>query len=368
MKPIYHLILRTLVFPFYQQHAGLFFFIFFIMFGVVEASQLINYHQSLIYGMLSSTLFLLIVLFIWLLYFLKCFLFVAQKCEAPDYHILYELSSLSQAKTFQLLIFLYFLIFEPVILYSAVILILAMKSGFYLPALIIVLFQVSGLLLCSWVSSHYIHKRHLPAQFTIPSFKIPFNRPLFLFYISHLTKNQKVGILLSKLFSIFSIYIVLQSMDAHEDIRIPAIVLLFGLIAHSFLVFDIKRFEDQRLSWIRSLPYPMLSLYFNYLYVFALILAPEMLLLASSMGNKITLVDWIELYVFGIGFLAFIYARLFKFVENTDVYMQFMLWVFLGTFFLILCDLVPFLALGFGIGSFFIISKRHYLYESKVIV
>ncbi len=368
MRPIYHLILRTLVFPFYQQHAGLLFFVFFIMFGVVESSHLINYHQSLIYGMLSSSLFLLIVLFIWLLYFLKCFLFVVQKIEAPDYRILYELSCLSPAKTFQLFIFLYFLILEPVIIYSGVILILAMKSGFYLPAVSIMLFQVSGLLLCSWVSTQHIHKRHLPAQFTIPSFKIPFNRPLFLFYISHLSKNQKVGILLSKLFSIFSIYIVMQAMDAHEDIRISAIVLLFGLIAHSFLVFDIKRFEDERLSWMRSLPYPVLSLYFNYVLVFALILAPEMLLFAGTMGNKITPVDWIELYAFGIGFLVFIYARLFKFVENTDLYMQFIFWVFLGTFFLVLCDLVPFLALGFGIGSFFIISKRHYLYESKVLV
>lgn len=368
MKPIYHLILKTLVFPFYQQHAGLFFFVFFLMFGVVESSQLINYHESLIYGMLSSSLFLVIVLLIWLVYFLKCFVFVAQKCEAPDYHILNELSSLSQVKTFQIFLILFFLIFEPVIIYTLAILTLALKSGFYFPSAIIVLFQISSLILCSWISSQQIHKRHLPAHFTIPSFKIPFNRPLFLFYISHLSKNQKVGILLSKIFSILSIYIVLQAMDVNEDIRIPAIALLFGLLAHSFLVFDMKRFEDERLQWMRSLPYHTHFLYLNYLLVFSLILAPEMLLLAGSIGNKITLLDWIELYAFGIGFLVFIYARLFKFVKNTDLYMQFMLWVFLATFFLILCNLVSLLALAFCIGSFLIIKKRYYVYESNVLV
>lgn len=368
MRPIYHLIQRALIFPFYQQHAGLFFFIFYVMFGLVESSQLINYHQSLIYGMLSSTLFLLIVLAIWLLYFLKCYIFVRQKCEAPQYHFISELAKLSKGKTFLFFAFLYLVIFIPILLYTIAILIGAMKSGFYLPVVIILLFQASGLLLCSWASSEQIHKRHLPNRFTIPSFNIPLNRPLALFYISHLTKHQKVGILLSKLFSIVSIYIVIQAMDIKDDLRIPALVLLFGLIAHAFLIFDMKRFEDERLTWMRALPCSTLYLYLNYLLVFTLILIPEMLLLAGSIGNKITLLNWVELYAFGIGFLAFIYIRLFKFVENTDHYMQFMLWVFLGTFLLIVCNLVPFLVLISSIGSFYVFHKRYYLYESQARV
>jgi hypothetical protein len=366
MRPIYHLIQRTLAFPFYQQHAGLLFFIFYVMFGLVESSQLLNYHQSLIYGILNSIQFLVIVLTIWLLYFLKCYIFVRQKCEAPDYHFINELSSLSKGKTFLLFAFLYLIIFLPVLIYTIAILTVAIKSGLYLPATTILLFQTSSLIICSWASSQQIHKRHLPGRFTIPSLKVSFNRPLFLFYISHLFKNQKIGILLSKLFSIVSIYIVLQAMDVHEDIRIPALVLLFGLIAHAFLIFDMKRFEDERLTWMRALPYSTFSLILNYLLVFTLILTPEMMLLAGSIGNKITLLNWVELYAFGIGFLAFIYIRLFKFVGNTDLYMQFILWVFLGTFFLIVCNLVPFLALLSSLGSFFIFRKRYYRYESQV--
>jgi hypothetical protein len=365
MRPIYYLIQRTLIFPFYQQHAGLFFFVFYVMFGLVESSQLINYHRSLIYGMLSSALFLLIVLAIWLLYFLKCYIFVRQKCEAPKYHFIYELARLTKGKTVLFFAFLYLIIFMPILVYTVAILIVAMNSGFYLPAIIILFFQTSGLLLCSWASSEQIHKRHLPNRITFPSFNIPFTRPLALFYLSHLTKHQKVGILLSKLFSIMSIYIVLQAMDFHEDIRIPGLVLLFGLIAHAFLIFDMKRFEDERLTWMRALPCSTLYLYLNYLLVFTLILIPEMLLLGGSIGNKITLLNWVELYAFGIGFLAFIYTRLFKYVESTDHYMQFMLWVFLGTFFLIVCKLVPFLVLVLNIGSFFFFHKRYYLYESQ---
>jgi len=366
MSPIFHLIQRTVVLPFYQQHAGLLFFVFYVMFGLVESSQLLNYHQSLIYGMLSSAIFLLIVLAIWLLYLLKCYIFVRQKCETPQYNFINELASLPRRKTWLILLLAYLVIFMPILIYTAAILMIAMKSRFYLPAMIILLFQVSGLLLCSWASSQQIHKRHLHNRFRIPSFTIPFSRPLILFYISHLSKNQKVGIFLSKLFSILSIYFVLQAMDIHEDIRIPALVLLFGLVAHAFLVFDIKRFEDERLTWIRALPCSTIYLYLNYLLAFALVLIPEMLLLAGSIGNKITFLNWVMLYAFGIGFLAFIYIRLFKFVENTDLYMQFMLWVFLGTFFLIVCDLVSFLIFFSSIGSFFLFRKRYYLYESQV--
>lgn len=365
MKPVYQIIQRSLIVPFYQQHAGLFFFVFYVMFGLVESSQLLNYHRSLIYGVLSSTLFLLIVLAIWLLYFLKCYLFIKQKCKAPQYHFIYEMGRFSSSKLRYYFFFLYLMIFIPVMIYTIAILVVAIKSGFYIPSVIILLFQVGGLWLCSWASSQQIQNRHLLNRFTIPSLTIPVNKPLALFYISHLSKNQRIGVLLSKVFSILSIYIVVQAMDARDDVRTPALVLLFGLIAHGFLIFEMKRFEDERLYWMRALPYSTMSLYLRYLFVFAIILIPEMILFASTIDNKITLLNWIELYAFGIGFLAFIYVRLFKFIENTDRYMQFMLWVFLGTFFLIVCNLVPFLAIVSITGSFFIFHKRYYLYESQ---
>ena len=68
MRAILHLMIRALVLPFYKNHAGLLFFVFFLMFGIVESTQLAFYHQSLIYGMLSSGIILLVVLMIWLLY------------------------------------------------------------------------------------------------------------------------------------------------------------------------------------------------------------------------------------------------------------------------------------------------------------
>ena len=62
MSAILHLMIKALVVPFYKNHAGLLFFVFFLMFGIVESTQIVFYHVSLIVGMLTSGIFLFIVL------------------------------------------------------------------------------------------------------------------------------------------------------------------------------------------------------------------------------------------------------------------------------------------------------------------
>jgi hypothetical protein len=54
--------------PFYQRHAGLFLFIFILMFGVVHGQELWFYHLALINAMLGSPVFMGVVSLVWLLY------------------------------------------------------------------------------------------------------------------------------------------------------------------------------------------------------------------------------------------------------------------------------------------------------------
>jgi len=48
---------------FYERHAGLLFFVFYVMFGMVESGQLVSYHLGLIYGAIGAPVFLALVLF-----------------------------------------------------------------------------------------------------------------------------------------------------------------------------------------------------------------------------------------------------------------------------------------------------------------
>lgn len=57
---------------FYIQNTGFFLVLFYLMFGVVDSSSLLSYHRSLMMGFLEGHSFLLLVLFLWTLYLLKC--------------------------------------------------------------------------------------------------------------------------------------------------------------------------------------------------------------------------------------------------------------------------------------------------------
>jgi len=79
MKTSRTILVRSLVKPFYRQHAGLFTFLFIVLFGAVgrvDGAGLFDYHFSLIRSLLNNPFIFLMVLSLWLLYAKKCEQFV----------------------------------------------------------------------------------------------------------------------------------------------------------------------------------------------------------------------------------------------------------------------------------------------------
>ena len=81
---------KVLVARFYERNAGLFFVVFYLMFGIVESSQIISYHQSLIYATLTSLVFQLMVGGVWLLYSVKCIQFIAEQLRQPQNQFVFQ--------------------------------------------------------------------------------------------------------------------------------------------------------------------------------------------------------------------------------------------------------------------------------------
>ncbi len=363
MKSVHTMLYRSLALPFYTKHLGMFFVIFFLMFGVVESSQVISYHVSLIYGMFNSIVFFMAVMLAWTLYQLKCLHFILTTSEQSEYSFLRELATLSLRQTFIAFLALQFTLFLPVMVYTLFILAIAAKEGFSVHAVIIIAYQVLLCGLSAWIAVRRAHQHHVATAFKIPTLTVPFNRVLPFFYISHLLRQQKMGALISKLLSIAILYMVLQVMDILDDVRIPLLTLLFALVAHSSLVFELKRFEDIYLHWSRSLPKSIVSQFLNYLLVYFILLLPEMILLSGSVGRKIALVNWMMIYTFGVSFLTFLHIQLFKQKQNMESYTQFLLWFFLLVFFLILCKLGFALSVVLMAGAYVLLQKRFYQYE-----
>src|SRR5438067_4122637 len=96
---------RVIGVQFYQRHAGLFLFIFILMFGVVHGEELWYYHLSLMYALLGSTIFMAVVASLWFLYAMKCAQFTLKILSDPQQQFLYVVSGLPKRKLFASLFF-----------------------------------------------------------------------------------------------------------------------------------------------------------------------------------------------------------------------------------------------------------------------
>jgi hypothetical protein len=266
MRAILHLMIKALVMPFYKNHAGILFFVFFLMFGIVESTQIVFYHQSLIYGMLSSGIFLLIVLMIWLLYQLKSLHFLLKTSGEDSYLFLHHLAVLPSTQSFFCFFVITFLTFLPVFVYSIAIYIIGFHNKFYGIVAIVFIFQLVLWIMNAGVLNYALRNQHIAARITLPSLSLPYQRTQLGIYAGYLFKEEKSAVILSKLFSLTLIYLIKETLEAGDDFRIIGITWLFALLSHTYLVNKLKVFEDQSLSWTRSLPISPTKAFISYFY------------------------------------------------------------------------------------------------------
>lgn len=366
MNTALRVMVKSLVAPFYKSHAGLLFFVFFIMFGIIESTQIKLYHESLIYGTLTSGIFLLVVLIVWLLYSAKALHFLLKTSSEDSYLFLHNIAVLPARQSFWYFFTIIFLTFTPVFAYTLAIYSIGIQNGFYNVVAIIFAFQFILWITSAWILNHTARTRHRPAFVTLPSFSLPFQQTLLGMHAAYLFKEEKPAIFLSKVFSIALIYLVKETLEVGDDFRILAITWLFAILSHTFLIQKIKVFEDQYLRWTRSLPLNRSKIYLIYLQLYAFLMIPEMLLLTGSIGEGLNLLQLILLPILSSGFLLVIHSYLYKSNRDPDRFVTYLFWLFIGCFMLVLSKLVWLLAIVLMTVSFILIWKRYYKYESTI--
>ena len=363
MSMIINILNKSLIAPFYKSHAGLLFLVFFLMFGVVESTQIKLYHESLIYGMLTSGIFLMVVLVVWLLYSLKSLHFLLKTSAEDSYQFLHHLTVLPARQTFFYFFIISFLTFLPVFIYTVFIYAIGMKDKFYEVLAIVFVFQLALWLLNAWILNYTLRNQHRPSRFTIPSLTLPFQQNLVGIYAGYLFKEEKSAVFLSKLFSIVVIYLVKETLEAGDDFRIVGIMWLFALVSHTYLINKLKVFEDQTLSWVRHLPIATAKTFGAYFLVYMLLMIPEVLLLTGTIGRGLAWWQLFLLPLFSSGFFLAIHCHLFKPNRDPDKFVTYLFWLFLGCFMLILSKLIWISAAALLIGSFWLLRRRFYRYE-----
>ena len=361
MLSIARLLLKTVIRKFYERNVGFFLFLFFLMFGIVESSQLVYFHLSLINGIISSIPFLLLVGLLWLLYLVKCVAFIIDYQEASKNSFLLQLNLLPYPQKIAALFFIIILTYAPVIDYTILIVGVAIYQREHWVATSIVLFQLIAVGSASLLLELKMRLlKTLP--FRWPSLKL--NRPLPYpaFFLSALFHRQKMALFLTKAFSFFAILGFMTIPLDHYEYRIGLMGFLFGLAAHAVLVFEFRKLEDQRLTFARQLPLPFVTRFIYILMTYAAILLPELILL---LVNPIRLVDGLFIYFFGIAFLLFCHCSLLKNQLNMDNHIRNVTLLFLVGFGLILFRLaIPASLILISI-AYLSFQKNYYLYEMQ---
>jgi hypothetical protein len=355
--------IKALVMPFYKNHAGLLFFVFFLMFGIVESTQVVYYHVSLIYGMLSSGIFLLIVLITWLLYQLKSLHFVLKTTREDSFLFLHHLTLLPARHSFLCFFAISFLTFLPVFVYTIAIYAIGIQQQFYDSLVIIFLFQLALWLMNAGVLNYTFRNRHIESTFKLPSLSLPYQRTLVGIYAGYLFKEEKSTVMLSKLFSLILIYLVMETLEAGDDFRIIGITWLFALLSHTYLIQKLKVFEDHSLTWTRNLPISLTQTFAAYFFIYSLLLIPELLLLTGRIGQGLSFLQFLLLPVCSGTFLLAIHCYLYKPSRDPDKFVSFLFWLFLLCFMLILSKMIVLMVTALLLVSYLRLKQRFFLYE-----
>jgi hypothetical protein len=286
MSAIDKILLKSLVRPFYRENAGLFVFVFTMMFFIVnkvDGAELFQYHYSLILASLKSNVILLLVIVVWFLYARKYVAYISELINRPEYSYLQIINSLSKAKRFRIFLLLEIWLLLPVLLYAVPIIIIGLRQKFYIS----VLFVVNTLLLISIAAAiWHLHQLHNPdkTRTFLRGKKSGWKSlaPSYPFLLTGFIVNQQkitwAGI---KLFTCGMLYLIARN-NSGEDYDIKAVYLFysFGILANAIIIHRLREFEENYLSFYRGLPITLTKRFCQYGAVYGILLLPELIVIA----------------------------------------------------------------------------------------
>jgi hypothetical protein len=308
------LLWKTMVRAFYRQNTGFFFFFFILFFGIVAPSQQLAYHYSIILGMLSAPLLLVLVLFLWLLYAVKCMRWIAGLRQSAEYAFLHVLPLVGKRATLRFLTEVQLVLFLPVILYAMAVVVIAFLQSAWIPAVIIICFVVLVIIISAILNRYGLL---YPGRFaSLPLLRNKERRKKYTPYWSFLLRcflSQHKALLIGiKLFVCGILYLLLRIQSpADYDIRMPFLVFSVALFGHGALIYQARRMEEEKLLFYRGMPVSLSRRLLQYMTLYLLVMLPEIITIGWLMPDHIRIKDALGFILAGYSTLLLLNSCLF---------------------------------------------------------
>ena len=283
MRPPSKILFQLFVKPFYKENAGIFIFIFAMMFFVVSEQSgagLYEYHFSLCIGMLSNNIFLISIFFVWLIYSYKCVAFVSLLFNKPEYSFGSIYNSFAKSKRVGLFFVVQVWLMLPILVYALFILHCGLKQHLYTSLFFVFSFLFA---LCFLPAIWYVHLlkyQRRKSKISAVSFAniFPAYETIMLQFVFSKQKLLWLGL---KLFTCGLIYMISRNglISESNDIGVLFVFFDFGILANGVIVYRIRQFEEACLFFYRGLPVSYFKRFLNYSILYFILLIPEFIIL-----------------------------------------------------------------------------------------
>lgn len=346
----------------------MFAFLVFIMVAAVGRANevgLLEYHFTLIRAILTDAKFLVFVLIIWLLYALKCEQFILDKLRGKDYAFVSIMNIKAPAFVFVRMLQIQIMLFVPVILYALICIWIGIIHQWYVNTIIIVLFIPACILIGAWRYERLIRKGGITRFRSFLKISLPFSYSQYMrFVLRYVWVHRKILFLTVKIFSsLFLSGMLLNHAKDDTDMRMFFLFYSFGLIGHGVLIYKIRQMEEAGLSFYRGLPVSLSSRMIQYVILYLILLAPEILIIAQMTPGHLIYSDALLLIFFGWGILILLNSLLFIRLLKPFAYLKIISGIYLMVFIAVLTGIIiPFTICLFLI-SVYIFYQNYYRFE-----
>jgi len=358
----------SLVKPFYRQHAVLFCFFFYMMtlaVGRANGVGLLEYHYSLIRGMLMNPPFLFAVLAAWLLYAVKCAQYIAGNLRKPAFSYLYLLSLENGRKVYWLLLQAQLVLFLPVFSYLIFILKVGYREHWNIQSTGILLFVLSVCAISAWWH-FYLLRNPTAAHFRI-RWKLPIQKERYYvnFLFRFILEKSKVLFLIIKGYNCITLYLMLDGRNParDQDLRMEALFFSIGILGHGVLIHRLKEMENNQLAFYRGLPVSLMRRFAQYSWFYFCLFIPELIIILFRTPSFLSYSESGFLIILGYGILLLLNSlQLYHYTGLMD-YLKTIVQIFFAVIIAMIVRQLYTLSFLFLLLSVIIFFRRYYRFE-----
>jgi hypothetical protein len=290
-KHVNRVLIKTIVYGFYQENTGLLVFLFLTIFVNFFYTRVPN-QLHLTKEQISQNAFRLaitsvsepigIVVFfsICFLYSVKSWKYVAKRLSYPDVKFLfYSTNSLKKAEHIKCWSYVQLIIMIPIVIIVFYAVIIGIIFNYYkipavLPVYLVVLVLIGAFRYAAIVDNTEDPYCNVNKNGWLKSWP----KPIFSLFLYEITDKQRVVYAVSKLISISSsICIIIIFPTSNSDVRLYGVIGLCTAISHAIILYKSNEFEILYLDFIRNFPRSKWRIFCEYLAQCFLILIPELL-------------------------------------------------------------------------------------------